>query len=170
MKHQILRSRFLIQALIAGVGLISIPSAGAIAAGYGRRYLSIRMEGDSMLPTLHSGEMLKVDRAAYRHATPRRGQIVIFRLPGSTAGFPLLVKRAVGLPGEEVRVHRGNVYINGHRLSEPYVRNQAEYEYLHQRVPAGAYFLLGDNRNNSEDSHLFGSVPLHKILGKVILH
>jgi signal peptidase I len=114
--------------------------------------------------------MLRVDTDAYRYMVPRRGDIVIFPRPVSTAGLPFLVKRVVGLPGEEVRIQEGTVYINGRRLSEPYVRYQAMYEYPAQRIPQDAYFLLGDDRNNSEDSHLFGPLTLTKITGKAVLH
>jgi signal peptidase I len=114
--------------------------------------------------------MLKVDRTAYSHVAPRRGDIVIFPPPFTRAQLPFLVKRIVGLPGEEIFVEHGGVFINGHRLSEPYVHNQAQYYYPAKRVPVGTYFLLGDNRNNSEDSHLFGPVPLDKIAGKVVRH
>ncbi len=122
-----------------------------------------------MLPALHDGEKLKVDRLAYSRATPQRGDIVIFPSPVTrTGGRFFLVKRVIGLPGEEVLIRNGQVFIDGKKLSEPYVQNPARYFYPAERTSADSYFLLGDNRNNSEDSHLLGALPLRQIGGKVI--
>lgn len=122
-----------------------------------------------MAPALHNGQVLKVDRNAYTHRAPRRGDIVVFK--GNVAGQPnhYFIKRVIGLPSERVDVHRQSVFINGHRLSEPYVRVPAMYYFLPRRVPRASYFVLGDNRNNSEDSHLFGSVPARDIVARVIV-
>jgi signal peptidase I len=166
MKQWIFRLRFLLQSLAAA--LVPIPGAVGIAAGLRRRFISVRMEGVSMLPTLPNGEVLKADSTAYSREAPRRGDIVIIPPPVPRARPPFLVKRVIGLPGEEVRIEHGHAYINDRRLTEPYVQNQAQYGYPPQRIPAGTYFLLGDNRNNSEDSHLFGPVRYNEIAGKVI--
>ena len=122
-----------------------------------------------MEPSLHNGQVLRVDRQAYTHRAPRRGDIVVFK--GNVEGLPnhYLIKRVIGLPGERVDVHQHSVFINGHRLSEPYVRVPAMYFFQPRRVPRAAYFVLGDNRNNSEDSHLFGSVPARDIVARVIV-
>ncbi len=122
-----------------------------------------------MEPSLHNGEVLRVDRQAYTHRAPHRGDIVVFKGFIAGATFHYLLKRVIGLPGERVDVHRHGVFINGHRLSEPYVRVPAMYFFLPRRVPRAAYFVLGDNRNNSEDSHLFGSVPARDIVARVIV-
>lgn len=121
-----------------------------------------------MVPALPPGEKLKVDMTAYSRAAPQRGDIVIFPPPTTRLGVSFFAKRVVGLPGEEILMRNGHVYINGEKMSEPYVEKPAGYFYPAQRVPPDSYFLLGDNRNNSEDSHFFGAVPLCKIGGKVI--
>ncbi len=162
------RLRFLLQTLLAALGLVAGPRTATSATGLRRRYMWLTMQGVSMLPALHNGEKLKVDRTAYSHATPQRGDIVIFPPPVMHIGMRFLVKRVVGLPGEEILIRNGHVYIDGKKLSEPYVQNPAGYFYLAERTSADSYFLLGDNRNNSEDSHLLGAVPLRKIGGKVI--
>ncbi len=122
-----------------------------------------------MAPALHNGQVLNIDTQAYRRHAPHRGDIVVFK--GTVVGFQnhYLIKRVIGLPGERVDVHHHSVFINGHRLSEPYVRVPAMYFFLPHRVPRAAYFVLGDNRNNSEDSHLFGWVPAHDIVARVIV-
>lgn len=170
MNRRITRLRFVLQTVVAGLGFASIPNAVVIAAGYRKRYISVRMEGVSMLPTLRNGDGLRIETTAYRRSRPHRGDIVIFPPPVPRPHVPFLVKRVIGLPGEVVLVQHGGVYINGHRLKEHYVRNQARYYYSPQRIPTGAYFLLGDNRNNSEDSHLLGPVSLHAIAGKLVRH
>ncbi len=122
-----------------------------------------------MEPSFHNGQVLRVDRQAYTHRAPRRGDIVVFK--GTVAGQPnhYFIKRVIGLSGERVDVHQHSVFINGHRLSEPYVRVPAMYFFLPRRVPRATYFVLGDNRNNSEDSHLFGSVPARDSVARVIV-
>lgn len=168
MGQPISRLRFLLQTVLAALGLAAAPRTSTSAAVLRRRYMWLTMQGVSMLPALHNGEQLKVDRTAYSHATPQRGDIVIFPPPVTHTGVRFLVKRVVGLPEEEILIRNGHVYIDGRKLSEPYVQNPPSYFYPAERNPADSYFLLGDNRNNSEDSHLLGAVPLRKIGGKVI--
>jgi len=159
-----------ILALVAGIGAFPrVSSAQRTPSVSSARYSHIAMAGVSMEPTLHNGQVLRVDRQAYTHRAPRRGDIVVFK--GNVAGQPnhYFIKRVIGLPGERVDVHQHHVFINGHRLSEPYVRVLAMYFFLPRRVPRAAYFVLGDNRNNSEDSHLFGSVPARDIVARVIV-
>ena len=114
------------------------------------------VNGFSMMPLLHSGQVLVLNRAAYQAgvgAGPHRGDLVIFRREQE-----YLVKRVIGLPGELVRVDTGRVFIDGVQLDEPYVLDTDDYTYPLQggtvRVPDGQYFVLGDNRPESTDSHL----------------
>ena len=154
--------------------------------------LNYRVDGSSMEPTLHNGEMLIVNRRAYMHirlapligwipgvevdkdaiwypfGPPKRGDIVVFQPPGNSA--EPYVKRIIALPGEHVAIRNGAVYINGQRLIEPYLSEPTlwrgmtlDHEYV---VEPGHVFVMGDNRNNSSDSRVFGAVPLSSVVGK----
>lgn len=171
MRRNLSRLRFIQMAGAVIAGLVVRGHAHAMAPRRARHYTTWRMLGQSMFPTLRNDQVVKVNRGAYRHAAPRRGDIVLFRATAS--GMPpqwRMIKRVIGLPGEKVAVYGGHVYVNGHRLSEPYVKTPAMYTYPDRRIPLGSYFILGDNRNNSEDSHLFGTVSRDEIMGKVIEH
>ena len=129
------------------------------------------VKGTSMAPLLRPGQVLVLSRGAYRAsdgAGPRRGDIVVFRR-GAAGNEEYLVKRVIGLPGDRVRVDAGRVFVNGTPLDEPYVRDPDDYSYPTQgdpvRVPDGAYFVLGDNRPMSADSHLGWFVPAGDVVG-----
>jgi signal peptidase I len=132
----------------------------------------IAVKGMSMEPLLHPGQVLVLNRSAYGTTLgggPRRGDVVVFRHVES--GYDdYLVKRVIGLPGEFVRVVAGQVFINGAPLDEPYVRATDDYSYPLEggptRVPEGAYFVLGDNRPVSADSHLGWFVRATDVLGQ----
>jgi signal peptidase I len=124
------------------------------------------VRGYSMEPTLHQEERLLVEKLSYRFHAPQRGDIVVLKVVQEP--IPL-VKRVIGLPGETVEIRQGKVYVNGQHLDEPYLQ-QAPYGNMPARqVPAGSVFVLGDNRNNSNDSRYFGVVPLDDIVGKAWL-
>lgn len=126
----------------------------------------VRVDGLSMLPTLQDGEFVLVNRLAYRLGEPARGDIVVFR---STTNFDLdLIKRIIGLPGDDVRVGDGRVIVNGMVLSEPYINAEPRYS-GDWSVPEGYLFVLGDNRNDSSDSHAWGLLPIKNVIGKAIL-
>lgn len=126
----------------------------------------VRVDGLSMLPTLKDGEFVLVNRLAYRIGEPARGDIVVFR---STTNFDLdLIKRVIGVPGDEVRVADGRVIVNGLVLTEPYINAEPRYS-GEWSVPQGYLFVLGDNRNDSSDSHAWGLLPLQNVIGKGIL-
>ncbi len=126
----------------------------------------IRVDGDSMDPTLATGEYVIVNRLSYRIGAPQRGDIIVFHFPGNPKEE--YIKRVIGLPGDEVQVKGGQVYINSQLLNEPYLNVKIGYtgSWL---VPAGQLFVLGDNRNNSSDSHDWGTVPMDYVVGKAIL-
>lgn len=126
----------------------------------------IRVEGISMKPTLQSGSYVLVNRLAYRLGTPERGDVIVFHYPRDPDQE--YIKRIIGLPGDQVEISSGDVRINGVRLEEPYIVQPAEYESA-LRVPRDQYFVLGDNRNNSSDSHQWGPVPLENIVGKALV-
>jgi signal peptidase I len=140
---------------------------------------NFRVEGPSMQPTLTTGEFLWVNKAAYFEwngqyilGGPQRGDIAVLRPPDTTEDIDL-IKRVIGLPGDQVRVQHGQVFINGRPLDEPYITFQASYNYPPDghdaTVPAGQYFVLGDNRANSRDSHMGWFVPAENLVGRAWL-
>jgi signal peptidase I len=130
---------------------------------------SFVVQGQSMEPTLQNGEHLLVNKFIYRFQPPKDGQIIVFHPPlPTTRDF---IKRVIATPGEQVAMRDGFVYVNGVRRNEPYLpaayRDAASYPPT--VVPAGDVFVLGDNRRNSEDSRMFGFVPIRSIRGQAII-
>jgi signal peptidase I len=121
----------------------------------------------SMLPTIQLEDRLIVDRFFYKHSTIARGDIIVFTAPPQAQEDKDLVKRVIGLPGEKVEVKNGKVYINDKALNEPYIMDTPDYHYGPVTVPADSYFMLGDNRRASKDSHIWGFLPKSDILGRV---
>lgn len=126
------------------------------------------IEGDSMLPGLHSGDRVLVNQLAYRWGAPSRGDLVVFRFPQPWLHRDL-IKRVIGLPGDVVTIRPGRVQVDDRILHEPYVRTIERYVYGPIRVPDGQYFVLGDNREISYDSHQWGFLPAGDIYGRVML-
>jgi len=126
----------------------------------------IRVDGASMEPTLVTGEYVIVSRISYRLGSPQRGDIIVFHFPRDPKEE--YIKRVIGLPGDEVEVRNGAVYVNGQPLDETYLKVKIDYSGT-WTVPAGQLFVLGDNRNNSSDSHDWGTVPMDYVVGKAIL-
>jgi signal peptidase I len=123
-----------------------------------------RVVGRSMEPTLENDQFLVVNKLSYRLHTPQRGDIIVFRDPNDETRK--LTKRVIGLPGEQVKVRNSQVFVNGHPLEEPYISSPPRYSLAAQSIPQDQYFVLGDNRNNSSDSHSWGTVPDQEIVGK----
>ena len=126
----------------------------------------VRVENVSMLPTLQPEEFLLVNRVAYKLGSPHVGDIIIFHAPGVSGED--YIKRLIGLPGDTVTVSDGVVYVNGQALYEPYIAEAPNYTGSWE-VPEGQLFVLGDNRNNSSDSHLWGFIPEEDVVGKALL-
>lgn len=143
----------------------------------------VRVDGVSMLPTLNNNDFVLINRLAYKLGSYHHGDIIVFRppmfpeqtfwrrflgLPNISDYYEDYIKRIVGLPGDRVQVAQGVVYINGMELTEPYIAAPPNYsgEWV---VPQGELFVLGDNRNNSSDSHAWGFLPEQNILGKAVL-
>ncbi|PWH15955.1 MAG: signal peptidase I [Anaerolineae bacterium] len=126
----------------------------------------VRVDGSSMLPTLKNGEFVLVNRLAYRFDTPQRGDIVVFHYPPDPKQD--LIKRVIGLAGDTVTIQGGIVYVNDTPLVEPYISQPPHYTGT-WIVPEGHLFVLGDNRNDSSDSHSWGMLPLENIVGKAVL-
>jgi signal peptidase I len=126
----------------------------------------VRVENYSMLPTLQPGEFLLVNKFAYRFGEPKQGDIIVFHFPQDPQED--YIKRLIGLPGDTIRVENGMVSVNGQSLVEPYISAPPSYS-GEWSVPENAYFVLGDNRNQSSDSHSWGFVPVENVVGKALL-
>lgn len=127
------------------------------------------VDGPSMLPTLQSGERLLIDKLTYRFRDPAHGEIVVFRYPRDPSHY--FIKRVIGVPGDRVAISSGQVYVNGVRLNESYVNSLTLGADRVYDVPPDSYFVLGDNRNNSQDSRspFVGYVPRSLIIGRAIV-
>jgi signal peptidase I len=116
-----------------------------------------------MIPTLVPGDRVLVSKFWYHFQPPKRGQIVVFKYPLDPKRD--FIKRVIGLPGEVVSMEEGVVYIDGEPLAEPYVKNHDSFNMKPVRVPENAYFVMGDNRPNSQDSRFWGFVPKENLIG-----
>jgi signal peptidase I len=143
----------------------------------------VRVDGFSMRPTLNDGEFVLVSRLTNFFGGYHRGDIIVFRppmypqesfyrrllgLPNISDEYEDYIKRVIGLPGEVVKIENGKVYIDGIILNEPYIAEAPNYP-GEWTVPAGNLFVLGDNRNNSADSHAWGFLPSKNVLGKALV-
>ncbi len=126
----------------------------------------IRVDGFSMEPTLESGEFVVVNKLAYRLSEPARGDIVVFRYPYDPQQE--YIKRIIGLPGDTIEIANGVVSVNGESLDEPYIAAAPAYQTT-LTIPEGSVFVLGDNRNNSSDSHNWGALPVEYLVGKALI-
>lgn len=125
------------------------------------------VQGLSMEPTLHDRERLIVSKLQYNLREPKRGEIVVFKATERRD----FIKRIIAVAGDEVLIDETGVHVNGELLEEPYINVHSYDPYGPETVPAGAVFVMGDNRNNSMDSRhpAVGFVTMEKIKGKAIL-
>ena len=122
-----------------------------------------RIDGDSMEPTMHNNQYLLVNKLAYFFNEPERGDIIVLNYPNDpTKDY---IKRIIALPGDFVDIRDQQVRINGTLINEPYISAPPTYAGS-WTVPHDQFFVLGDNRNNSSDSHLWGFLPRYEIVGK----
>jgi signal peptidase I len=122
----------------------------------------------SMLPTLEINDRLIIEKLSYDFGTPQRGDIVVFHPPDQLGTKDAYIKRLMGLPGDVVEVKNGQLYINGEPQVEPYIAAKPDYRYGPVTVPADAYLVFGDNRNESFDSHYWGFVPHDHLIGRAV--
>lgn len=134
---------------------------------------SFLVEGSSMEPSFHHGQRLMVEKISYRFREPKRGEVVVFKYPGDRRRK--FIKRMIGVPGDEILIKNGYLYINGIRLEENYINGPTYGTYSAPSfgpvlVPEGHFFVLGDNRRNSDDSRYpdVGFVPKADFVGKAL--
>lgn len=127
---------------------------------------------DSMVPTLAVGDRLVVEKVSYHFHPPAMGDIIVFHPPDilqQLFGYETdqaFIKRIIGIPGDQIKVEEGRVYVNGNPLKEPYIAEGPNYVLKPVEVPEHTYFVMGDNRNNSNDSHVWGFLPEQNIIGR----
>lgn len=151
--------------------IISIAIAIALALFIRTFIVELYMvEGPSMTPTLINGERLIVSKFIYRFQQPARGDVVVFRFPRDPSRD--FIKRVIATGGDTIEIRDGRVYVNDQELNEKdYILEKSRGSYPKSKVPEGTIFVMGDNRNNSEDSRFadVGFVPLHLLKGKAIV-
>ena len=126
----------------------------------------------SMEPTLQINDRLIIEKMTYRFNKPERGDVVVFNATDTLKEqnfHDAFIKRIIGLPGDKVVVRNGQVKVNGEIIREVYIKEKPNYNYGPVIVPQGNYLVLGDNRNNSYDSHYWGFVPKDKIIGRAFV-
>ena len=124
-----------------------------------------RIDGNSMNPTLFNGQYLLINNVSYYLDEPERGDIVVFRHPDQDLN---LIKRVIGVPGDQIQIRDREVRVNGILIDEPYIKESPAYSGSWE-VPENTLFVLGDNRNNSSDSHSWDVLPEENLLGKAMV-
>ena len=127
---------------------------------------------ESMYPTLKKNDRVLVNKLSYRMHDVHRGDVVVFNAPEGeqTGGIKDLIKRVIGLPGDSVEGRDGHVYVDGHLLEEPYLRDSViTTDFGPQEIPAGSIWVMGDNRTQSRDSRFFGPIKESSIVGRAFV-
>ena len=151
--------------------LVIMLVAFVLVFGFVRPFVveAFRIPSESMVPTLEVGDRVLTNKFIYRFEDPERGDVVVFR--SVEGGGEDLIKRVVGVPGDEISVRNGTLFVNGEAQKEPYVNRDVPdiNTYGPMRVPEDSVFCMGDNRANSRDSRFFGPVPYENIEGEAFV-
>jgi signal peptidase I len=144
----------------------------AVVLAFFIRYFIVELymvEGPSMRPTLVNSERLVVNKFIYRFKAPEKGDVLVFRYPKDPSRD--FIKRVIAVAGDTIEIKDGRVFVNGQLMNESYILEKTRGSYPLATVPEGHIFVMGDNRNNSEDSRFkdVGFVPLELIKGKAVM-
>ncbi len=150
--------------------ILTIIVAFALVFGVVQPFIvqAFRIPSESMVPTLEVKDRVLANKFVYRFTEPERGDIVVF---DSVESDDTLIKRVVGLEGDEIRVQGGLLFVNGEPQQEPYLNEEETFRgyYGPSIVPEGHVFVMGDNRGNSADSRVFGPLPSDNVKGEAFL-
>lgn len=131
---------------------------------------SFYIPSESMVPTLLVNDYILVNRFVYKMASPSRGEIIVFHPPHvKNPEETDFIKRVVAVENDVVEVADGVLYLNGLPQDEPFIKESIEADFPAYRVPKGHVFVMGDNRNNSDDSRYWGPLPIQNIVGKAFV-
>lgn len=119
-----------------------------------------KVDGQSMNPTLNDQDYVLLNKVSYKTGEPKRFDIIMFTLPDNS----VLIKRVIGLPGEKLEYKNNSLYVDGRVVKDPFIK---EEDFIAINIPVGEVFVMGDNRDHSTDSRVFGTIPVRQILGKV---
>jgi signal peptidase I len=151
--------------------LVILAVAFVLVFGFVRPFVleAFRIPSESMVPTLEVGDRVFVNKFIYRFTEPERGDVVVFE--SVNGGEEDLIKRVVGVAGDEVEVRNGTLLVNGEAREEPYLNRNLPFNdsYGPTEVPEGHVFVMGDNRANSADSRVFGPLPIENIEGEAFV-
>ena len=122
----------------------------------------------SMLNTIQLQDRVVVDKLFFKWSDVKRGDIVVFHPPERANSKDDFIKRVIGLPGEKIEVRNEKVFVDGQPLDESYILEKPRYQYGPQIIPKDSFFVMGDNRNNSADSHEWGMLPASNVTGRAL--
>ncbi|GKU84262.1 MULTISPECIES: signal peptidase I [Niallia] len=120
-----------------------------------------KVDGESMYPTLNDHDYVLLNKVSYKIGEPKRFDIIMFTLPDNS----VLIKRVIGLPGEILEYKNNHLYVNGRIVKESFLKEETE-DFETMSIPDGEIFVMGDNRDHSTDSRVFGTLPISHILGE----
>jgi signal peptidase I len=128
---------------------------------------------DSMLPTLETGDRVVVEKVSYHFHPPTMGDVIVFNPPSLLQDYGYLpkqafIKRVMATGGHHISVHDDQVYRDDEPLTEPYIAIPPHYEMSDRTIPDHRLFVMGDNRNNSNDSHIWGELPEGNVIGRAV--